>query len=182
MPPDPIRAVITGGPGAGKSTLLSALADQGLAVFPEVARVILQRPGGMAMRAERPADFALAMLAAEQEAWRQMATGVAVYDRGFPDIVGFLDLEGLPVPEELDAICQSLRYTGPIFHAPPWRAIYTTDEERIQSWDEAVASNAAIVSAWQRYGYTLTELPQANVSERCAFVMEHIQRKLACMP
>ena len=64
------RSVVTGGPGSGKSTLLVELAQRGIAIEPEVARVILRRPGGMALRAEDPAAFARAMFDAELAAYR----------------------------------------------------------------------------------------------------------------
>jgi predicted ATPase len=171
----PIRAVITGGPGAGKSTLLSALADSGIKVFPEVARMLLQAPDGMAMRAGDPARFADLMLAAERKAWNAAPPGLSVYDRGFPDIVGFCELEGLSVPVALDQTCRELRYQGPIFRAPLWPEIYTGDEERIQSWDEAVASDTAVGVAWKHYGYQLVNLPLAPVTDRVAFIVEQLK-------
>ncbi len=174
MAPAPFRAVITGGPGAGKSTLLAAIAACGLQTFAEVARSILKAPGGMAMRAERPAAFADAMQAAQFAAWQAAGPGPSLYDRGFADIVGFLRLSALPVSDELDGVCRTLRYEGPIFRAPPWRAIYTSDEQRIQTWAEALASDAAISEAWRSYGYTLIDLPLAPVAERVDFVLEHI--------
>jgi predicted ATPase len=174
-----LRSVITGGPGAGKSTLLAALADAGVSTFAEVARDILRGPGGMAMRAERPADFAEAMLAAELQAWDAASVGASVYDRGFPDIVGFLQLESLGVPDALDRICRELRYHGPIFRAPPWREIYSPDEERIQSWEEAVASDAAVTAAWKHYGYQPIDLPLKPVPERVLFVRRHLDEALA---
>jgi predicted ATPase len=173
----PFRSVITGGPGAGKSTLLAEIASAGIATFPEVARAILQAPDGMAMRAERPADFAAAMLEAELIAWHAAPEGPSLYDRGFPDIAGFLSLEGLRVPEALDRICRDHRYEGPVFHAPPWREIYTPDEERVQDWEQAVASDAAVVAAWKHYGYRLVELPMAPTAERAAFVLRHLTGK-----
>jgi predicted ATPase len=172
----PIRSVITGGPGAGKSTLLAELSVQGLPVFPEVARDILQQPGGMAMRAERPADFADAMLRAELAAWHAAPSGPSLYDRGFPDIVGFMELEGLAVPECLDRLCRDYRYNGPIFRAPPWPQIYAQDDERIQDWAEAVASDAAVVSAWKGYGYQLIDLRLETVKERADFVGLYLSR------
>ncbi|MEQ1509138.1 MAG: AAA family ATPase [Sphingopyxis sp.] len=175
VPPAPLRSVLTGGPGAGKSTLLAALAAKGVPTFPEVARAILQSSGGMAMRAERPMDFAMAMLDAELAAWHRAESGPALYDRGFPDIAGFLELEGLAVPDKLDQICHDLRYTGPIFRAPPWRMIYAPDSERTQDWEQAVASDTAIGSAWLRYGYALIDLPLAPIAERAAFVQYHLQ-------
>jgi predicted ATPase len=176
-PPSRFRSVITGGPGVGKSTLLEALADAGIATFAEVARKILQVPGGMEMRAQRPMDFAEAMLEAELSAWHAAAVGAAVYDRGFPDIVGFFELEGLPVPNALDRCCRELRYEGPIFRAPPWAEIYAPDEERIQDWAQALASDSAVTAAWKRYGYQLVDLPLLPVAQRVEFVLDYLGLK-----
>lgn len=165
-----IRSAITGGPGAGKSTLVEALARRGIAAVPEAARIILQQPGGMDLRAHDPEGFARAMFDAERAAFESARTGLTVFDRGFPDIVGFLDLEGLSVPEDMDRACRLLRYEGPVFHAPMWAEIYSGDEERIQTWDEALASDAAVVAAWRRYGYDSIELPRESVISRVRFV------------
>jgi predicted ATPase len=173
-PPAPLRSVITGGPGAGKSTLLESLAGGSIQIFPEVARAILKVPGGMEMRAERPADFAMAMFDAQLSAWHRAEAAIALSDRGFADIVGFLELEGLSVPDALDRCCRELRYTGPIFRAPPWPEIYLPDEERIQDWQQAMASDRAIRVAWQRYGYQIIDLPKTSVEDRAAFVREHL--------
>ena len=169
----PCRSVITGGPGAGKSALLEAAAQAGFATSGEVARDILREPGGMALRAQDPAGFADAMLARELAAFEAAATrnSPVIFDRGFPDIVGFLALAGLPVSGELDRICRELRYDGPIFRAPPWRAIYVSDRERIQSWQDACASDRAISAAWERYGYALVDLPLVPVDERLEFLV-----------
>lgn len=175
----PARAVLTGGPGAGKSTLLAAADAAGITTFPEVARDILRRPGGMAMRADRPADFAQAMLEAQGETWRaaEALTSPVLFDRGFADIAGFLELEGLPLPATLDDVCQTHRYTGPIFRAPPWQAIYAGDSERIQSWEEALASDAAICAAWAHYGYQLIDLPLAPVADRLDFILNQFEAR-----
>lgn len=172
--PGPIRAVVTGGPGAGKSTLLAELAQRGISVEEEAARAILQAPDGMALRERDPKGFAEAMFARELVSFKRAGErdGATVFDRGFPDTVGFLRLEGLPVPEMMDRICRDTRYSGPIFRAPPWREIYCPDEERIQDWDQARASDAAVCAAWRDYGYELIDLPFAEVAERADFVIE----------
>lgn len=174
--PLPVRAVITGGPGAGKSTLLAAASAAGLTTFPEVARNLLQADGGMELRARAPADFAQAMLDAQLGTWAaaEAISNPVLFDRGFADIAGFLSIEGLPVPQNLDHICRNLRYSGPIFRAPPWAEIYQGDAQRIQSWDEAVASDAAIGAAWKFYGYRLIDLPLAPVADRLTFIMERL--------
>ncbi len=168
--------VLTGAPGAGKSTLLAAAAGAGVTTSPEVARDLLRRPGGMALRAENPLAFAQAMIdahRAEYEAASASARPV-VFDRGFADVAGFLDVLGLPVPEAVDRACRTLRYHGPVLRAPAWQAIYRTDSERIQTWDEAVESDRAVTAAWRRYGYEVEDLPLAPVEERLQFLLARL--------
>ena len=93
-----------------------------------------------------------------------------LFDRGFPDVVGFLDVSGLIVPRSVDHLCRTLRYTGPILRAPAWADIYVQDAERIQDWAQAVASDETVTAAWRRYGYTVTDLPLAGVGERLAVI------------
>ncbi|MEL7690181.1 AAA family ATPase [Citromicrobium bathyomarinum] len=170
------RAVVTGAPGSGKSTLLAEVARRGIATGEEVARAILQAPGGMDMRAEWPIDFALAMLEAQRVSWDRTGEGEApiLFDRGFADIVGFLRLEGLAVPRAIDEACRDFRYEGPVFHAPTWREIYRQDDERIQSWEEAVESDAAVLGAWREYGYSPITLPFADPAARAGFVIDRL--------
>ena len=168
----PRQAVITGAPGAGKTTLLNAAAAAGIRTSPEVARQLLQSPGGMVLRESDPLGFADAMLEAHLREFERH-TGHAepvLFDRGFPDVVGFLDVSGLSVPKAVDQACRNLRYTGPILRAPAWAAIYVQDKERIQDWQQAVASDEAVTAAWRLYGYEVTDLPLAGVAERLGFL------------
>lgn len=173
----PQHAVLTGAPGAGKTTLLDAAAAAGLSTSPEVARELLKTPGGMALREDDPLGFAEAMLEAHVREFERHAgaPGPVVFDRGFPDVVGFLDVSGLAVPKGVDKVCRELRYHGPILRAPAWAAIYVQDAQRIQDWEQAVASDKAVTAAWQRYGYEVTELPLLGVEERLKFLRERIQ-------
>jgi predicted ATPase len=162
------QVVLTGAPGAGKTTLLEAAAAAGLATSHEVARELLRAPGGMALRENDPLGFADAMLAAhlrEMAAMDAMRVPV-VFDRGLPDVVGFLEVSGLPVAAEIDRACRDIRYHGPVLRAPAWRDIYRQDAQRIQDWQQAVASDEAVTAAWRRYGYEVTDLPLAPVDER----------------
>ena len=171
-PSAPRHAVLTGAPGAGKTTLLESAAASGLHTSPEVARNLLRQPGGMVLRESDPLGFADAMAEAhvrELEASRRIP-GVTVFDRGLPDVVGFLDVSGLPVSAEIDGLCRSLRYVGPILRAPAWQEIYQQDAERIQDWNEAAASDAAVTAAWRRYGYDVIDLPLASVAERALYL------------
>lgn len=152
--------------------MLGAAAAAGLHTSHEVARELLRAPGGMALRETDPLGFADAMLAAHL---REFAEACAlerptIFDRGLADVVGFLGVSGLPVSAEIDAACRDVRYCGPILRAPAWQEIYRQDAQRIQTWEEASASDAAVTAAWKRYGYEVIDLPLAQVAERLAFL------------
>ncbi len=166
------HVVLTGGPGAGKSTLLHEAERVGLTTSPEVARALLKQPGGMALRANDPLGFANAMLVAHLYEYERFKDGPApvIFDRGFPDVVGFLELSGFAVPDEIDKACRMVRYHGLVLRAPAWREIYRQDSERTQDWDQAVESDRAVTAAWRHYGYIVADLPLSNVTDRLAFL------------
>ncbi|SHL55450.1 AAA domain-containing protein [Sphingobium sp. YR657] len=91
------RHVITGGPGSGKTSLIKALAAQGLDHMPEAGRAIIQDQldvGGTALPwADREA-FAQMMLAWEVRSYRDAigSPGPVIFDRGIPDVIGYLKL------------------------------------------------------------------------------------------
>lgn len=169
-------AVVTGAPGAGKTALLEQAHRGGITTSPEVARLLLRQPGGMALRNDDPLGFAEAMTEAHEHEFARFAghDGPVLFDRGLPDVVGFLEASGLSVPPTIDRACRTLRYGGQIFRAPAWAGIYRQDSERIQDWQQAVASDHAVSAAWRRYGYDLLDLPLVPVGERLAFVRERL--------
>ncbi|MGB7656039.1 MAG: AAA family ATPase [Novosphingobium sp.] len=173
----PRHAVLTGAPGAGKTTLLGAAAAAGYRTSPEVARQLLQSLGGMELRANDPLGFAEAMAEAHAREFElhAKAPGTVVFDRGLPDVVGFLDVSGLVVPQSVERACRSLRYAGPVLRAPAWAEIYVQDAERIQTLDEAIASDEAVTAAWNRYGYSVIDLPLVSLAERLAFLEAQLQ-------
>jgi predicted ATPase len=164
--------VITGAPGAGKTALIGELSQRGHRTVAETARAILREPGGMELRETDPVGFAAAMIDREI---RDLAAAPddgrwTIFDRGWGDSLGFLRLSGIPVPHELAAAAATARYSGPIFLAPPWAAIFVQDAERTQDWEEAVASGAAVAAAWREAAYEPIELPRTSSSARADFI------------
>jgi predicted ATPase len=165
--------VLTGGPGSGKSSLVNGLQALGFHCAPESGRIILQSEGGMALRAASPEKYAAAMLRIDREKCNS-AVNVStktVLVRGLPDIVGYLNLMNCNIPEDLHLACQKMRYSGPIFSAPPWQEIYVQDSERTQDFDTACATHDAVCSAWKNYGYQLVELPKMTIDDRIKFIL-----------
>lgn len=171
----PRRVVVTGGPGSGKSTLLDRLGAAGWARSEEAGRGVIRDQlavGGRGLPWFDPALFAELMLCWELREHRAARDGLTFYDRGLPDIAGFLRVESLPVPAHVHAAARDLRYSGPVFLAPPWPAIYRTDAERRQSPDLARRTCEVLAETYADYGYELVELPLAPVAERARFVLD----------
>lgn len=175
--------VITGGPGSGKSTLLAELAAHGFATMPEAGRAIIQEQvasGGTALPWGDRALFAERMLARDIRTYREAERrgGVVLFDRGIPDVVGYLRLSGLSVPRHIEAAVRALRYAPTVFIAPPWPEIFEADAERKQSLSEAESTYWAMVEVYTALGYSLLTLPRAPVGERARFVRAAISASL----
>ena len=172
--------VITGGPGSGKSTLIEALAGQGICTMPEAGRAIIQDQvaiGGKALPWSDRGAFAELMLGWEIRSYRAALrlSGPVIFDRGVPDVLGYLRLNGLPIPSHVDKATQIFRYHSRVFIAPPWPEIFASDTERKQSFDEAQATCEVMVETYSDLGYNLIPLPLGSVQERVRFVLAAIR-------
>jgi predicted ATPase len=171
--------VLTGGPGSGKSTLIEALAAQGLGHMPEAGRSIIKDQvaiGGTALPWSDRLAFAELMLSWEMRSYRaaKELPGCVIFDRGVPDVVGYLRLAGLPVPRQVEQAARIFHYHRRVLIAPPWPEIFTQDAQRKQSLGEAEATHRSMVDVYSDLGYELVPLPLAPVPERVRFVRQII--------
>jgi predicted ATPase len=166
-----LRYILTGGPGAGKSTLLQALSDAGIATQQESGRAIIreqQQQGGNALPWADRLAFAMLMLERDIDGWERHAgaTAPVLFDRGIPDSLGYLQLCGLAAPAEMRQAVSDCRYAPRVFFAPPWRDIYRQDDERRQSWDEAVATARVMLRLYRASGYQVVVVPPLATAAR----------------
>jgi predicted ATPase len=171
--------VITGGPGSGKSTLIGALGGHGIYTMPEAGRAIIQDQvaiGGEALPWADRRAFAELMLSWEMRSYRDALklSGPVIFDRGVPDVLGYLRLSGLPIPSHVEKAAQVFRYHRQVFIAPPWPEIFALDAERKQSFAEARATYEVMIETYSALGYNLIPLPLSSVQERVRFVRSAI--------
>lgn len=178
---EPAMVVVTGGPGAGKTTLLAHLAGRGLACTEEAGRGVIRDQvaiGGRGLPWDDRALFAELMLGWEMRsiALARGLPGPVLCDRGIPDIIGYLRLEGLPVPAHLHRAAAACRYRRKVFLAPFWPEIYRQDGERRQDADTARRTADAMARAYADCGYGIVELPRVPVAARAELLLSHLSR------
>ena len=174
--------IITGGPGSGKTTLIEALRARGFAYSVEAGRGTIQDQvviGGEALPWRDPRLFAELMLCWEMRSYRiaELTEGPVFFDRGVPDVLGYLRLVNIPGPDHVQKAAREFRYNPIVFIAPPWREIFHQDVERKQDFEEAQRTYDALAYTYAALGYQLMELPCVGVEERCEFILGHIAEK-----
>lgn len=137
--------VITGGPGVGKTTLLNELSSKGFKTVPEDARRIIKeqvQTTGDGLPWENNALYAQLMfdasLATYQRVAKETTARIVFFDRGILDTICYMEMEDIPVSEELNNLTNAHPYAQKVFILPPWKEIYELDNERKQTWEEAV--------------------------------------------
>ncbi len=176
-----IRVVITGAPGTGKTTLLQALAAQGYPVMPESARAVIRerRAAGLPPR-PAPRAFADEILRRDLAAYEASARlrGPVFFDRGVVEAIG-LRHEAAALPAaDVDALLRRYPVHRSVFLLPPWAAIFCSDAERDQTFDEAQAVHQRIVRWYEECGYRLHTVPEGSVAERVSHVLETLAQEI----
>jgi len=174
--------VFTGGPGSGKTTLLDALERSGIARSVEAGRGIIQdqvKIEGGALPWKDRALFAEMMLSWEMRSHAAASRheGPILFDRGVPDVIGYLRLCGLPVPQHAHNAARAFRYNARVFFAPPWPEIFAQDAERKQTLEEAERTFHVMVETYTALGYRPVMLPLTSVEERVSFVLKEISAR-----
>ena len=171
--------IISGGPGGGKTTLIDALAMLGHGRTVEAGRFIIRAQaeiGGTGVHFGDQTLFAELMLMHEIRNYEEAlaAPGLVFFDRGIPELVGYLPMVGRPAPRHFRTAAELYRYNRTVFVTPPWREIFANDAERKQDFAEAVRTYELCVAAYREQGYEPLELPKASVKERVRFVLDSV--------
>lgn len=171
--------VVTGGPGSGKSSLIEALHRSGYARTIEGGRGVIQdqvRIEGPGLPWRDRLLFAELMLCWDMRSYHiaLKTAGPVFFDRGIPDVLGYLRLVDIPAPQHMRKSAEMFRYNPTVFIAPPWRDIFRQDRERKQDFDEAIRTYDSMVSTYLSLDYSVVEIPRTSIEERVRFVLRSI--------
>lgn len=173
--------VITGGPGVGKTTLIHELSKRGYTVMPEHAREIIKHElahNGDGLPWKNKQRYTYLMLNAAVESYHSVSRNnldVHFFDRGILDAICYATMSKLVVSNEMDSLGKNLCYNSKVFILPPWKAIYHTDNERKQTWEEATLTFTKMKETYLNYDYEVVEVPKDTVKNRLDFIVDKLK-------
>lgn len=180
------RNVITGGPGTGKTSIINALKRKNFYCFDEVIRALtLEAKNEVDSSAHvsnpiaftsDPLDFNIRLLNGRIDQFiraNSIHKNLSFFDRGIPDVLAYMDYFNQAYDDSFTTACKNHIYST-IFLLPPWKAIYKTDNERFETYDEAVKIHEHLVITYERFGYNIIEVPFGTVEERANYIINSI--------
>ena len=178
------RIVITGGPGTGKTTLIEELEKTGFFCFEEIIRNLTKAAkskessnifkSNPIASVSDPMAFNTLILQGRIDQFAKASEHmeeIVFYDRGIPDVLAYMDYFKQSYGDKFINACQNYRYDN-IFLLPPWEAIYSSDNERLESFEEAKEIHNQLEKTYTHYGYQPIIVPPASIEERKAFVLK----------
>ncbi len=176
--------VITGAPGTGKTSIIKGLEDKGHHCFHEIIRDMTSN----AKKEGEPNSFVSNPLVFVDDAFQfnkdllkgrtqhykdflKLNFPLSFFDRGIPDVLAYMDFFDQSYGKEFIAACEDHRYDT-IFIVPPWREIYVSDNERLETYEEAEKIHEALMNTYTRFGYNPILVPKHPVPERVSHILE----------
>lgn len=172
------RIVITGGPGTGKSSIINHLESSGFKCYAEVSRQVTleaRKKGVDQLFLSDPLLFSDLLLKARTRQFMEAETesvNQVFYDRGLPDVLAYMNYANSNYPEKFTSVCNTYTYDR-IFILPPWEAIFKSDNERYENFEQAVAIQKHLENTYSQFGYTLLEVPLGTINERTDFILKN---------
>jgi predicted ATPase len=182
----PKRIVITGGPGTGKTSVIRVLEEKGYFCFHEVVRdftLEAKRNGDPASIQSNPLAFVddpfsfnqqiLNARLAHYRAGDGLDREVVFYDRGIPDVLAYMRYFDQAYPREFQVCCEEHKYDRVVV-LPPWEDIYTQDEERLESFAQAMEIHEELIGMYAEFRYEIRIVPHGTVEERADYIINHV--------
>ena len=182
------KIVITGGPSTGKTAVIQELERQGYHCMEEVVRKMtadkLLEEDSTAfvtnpiISVSDPLKFNLNLL--EQRIAQYISAEdsneeIVFFDRGIPDVMGYMQCFGQQYGDTFEQAGKKLRYDF-VFLMPPWEDIHQVDTERFENFEESLQIDTCLASVYKNFGYDSIVVPKISVADRVNFILDRINK------
>ena len=183
------KIVITGAPGTGKTSIIKKLEGDHFFCYHEIirdftleakekgdAKTFLSNPLTFV---DDPFEFNTKILNGRIDQYLAADTNandLVFFDRAIPDVLAYMDFFNQEYTSLFTKACQEYLYTK-IFMLPPWEEIYMSDNERLESFEEAKQIHYHLENTYRRYNYEIELVPFGKVTDRVDFVLNSIKNE-----
>lgn len=182
------KIVITGGPSTGKTSVINKLEKEGHYCVHEVIRKMtadkIQEEGKVLfttnpiLSVSDPLKFNHDLLKKRTEQYKAVTdtlNELIFFDRGIPDIIGYMQCFGQTFGSEFENAGKTFRYDQ-VFHMPPWREIHVMDAQRFENYEESLRIDTCLLAAYKNLDYIPIKVPKKSIEDRVDFILDHIRR------
>ena len=170
------RIVITGGPGTGKTSIINELLKRDYQCLEEISRQITleaQKNGVAQLFLTEPLMFSDLLLEGRKKQFlnaNKFNETHVFLDRGIPDVVAYLDFMGNTYPNRFNEACITYKYDH-VFILSPWQEIYESDNERYESFEQAIKIHHHLLDTYSKFNYDLHDVPFGTVQSRTDYIL-----------
>ncbi len=170
------KIVITGGPGTGKTMIVNELVSRNHKCMKEISREITlkaREDGKKQLFLTEPLLFSQLLLEGRINQYieaNKYNKDYVFFDRGIPDVHSYMNFFSTDYPDIYIESSNKYRYTH-IFLLPPWKAIYTPDNERYETYEQSLEIYQHLKIGYTNCGYKVIEVPYGTVTERTNFIL-----------
>jgi predicted ATPase len=181
------KIVITGGPGTGKTSIINELKNKNYYCFDEIIRTLT-----LAAKKEKDASthisnpiafvkdpmlFNTKLLNGRISQFKQATdidANICFFDRGIPDVLAYMAFFDQKYGDTFINACKDNLYHH-VFLLPPWKAIYKSDNERFETYEESQKIHIHLKKIYTYFGYTIIEVPFGTIKERAKYILTIIE-------